>query len=76
MCCYSLIAKIYWFCFFVFVFLVGLVFELRALRFIVGNHKAGTPPLEPCLQCAVVWLFWRWALSDYLPRLASNCDPF
>jgi hypothetical protein len=21
------------------------------------------------------WLFWRWGLLNYLPGLASNCDP-
>jgi hypothetical protein len=23
----------------------------------------------------LLWLFWRWSLSNYLPGLASNCDP-
>jgi hypothetical protein len=23
----------------------------------------------------LLWLFWRWGLENYLPRLALNCDP-
>jgi hypothetical protein len=23
----------------------------------------------------LLWLFWRWDLTNYLPRLASHCDP-
>jgi hypothetical protein len=23
----------------------------------------------------LVWLFWRWSLSNYLSRLASICNP-
>jgi hypothetical protein len=23
----------------------------------------------------LLWLFWRWGLGNYLPRLASNYDP-
>jgi hypothetical protein len=23
----------------------------------------------------LLWLFWRWRLVSYLPRLASNHDP-
>jgi hypothetical protein len=23
----------------------------------------------------LLWLFWRWGLENYLPRLASNQDP-
>jgi hypothetical protein len=23
----------------------------------------------------LLWLFWRWGLLNYLPRLASNHDP-
>jgi hypothetical protein len=23
----------------------------------------------------LLWLFWRWGLSNYLPKLALNYDP-
>jgi hypothetical protein len=23
----------------------------------------------------LLWLFWRWSLENYFPRLASNQDP-
>jgi hypothetical protein len=48
---------------------VGLGFELRA-----SHLKAGTPSLQPHLQSILFWLFWRWGLMNYLPRLASNLD--
>jgi hypothetical protein len=33
-------------------------------------------PLEPHFQSSLFWLFWRWGnLSNYLSRLASNCNP-
>jgi hypothetical protein len=35
-------------------------------------HKAGTLPLEPLFQSILLWLFWRWGLANYLPRLALN----
>jgi hypothetical protein len=49
-------------------FLVGLVFELRALcsqrrRFTTWV----TPPSPFCSG-----YFWRWGLENYLPRLANN----
>jgi hypothetical protein len=22
----------------------------------------------------LLWLFWRWGLANYLPRLTLNCD--
>jgi hypothetical protein len=31
--------------------------------------------LELHLQSILHGLFWRWGLENYLPRLASNCDP-
>jgi hypothetical protein len=31
--------------------------------------------LELHLQSILLWLFWRWILTDYLPRLALNHDP-
>jgi hypothetical protein len=38
------------------------------------TYKAGAQLLEPHLQSILHWLSWRWALSNYLPRLASNLD--
>jgi hypothetical protein len=38
-------------------------------------HKAGALPLEPHLQSILLWLFWRWGLVNYSPRLALNHDP-
>jgi hypothetical protein len=31
--------------------------------------------LGPHLQSVLLWLFWRWGLENYLPWLASNCNP-
>jgi hypothetical protein len=30
---------------------------------------------EAHLQSILGWLFWRWGLKNYLPRLAFNRDP-
>jgi hypothetical protein len=35
-----------------------------------SHLKAGTLQLEPHLQSFLLWLFWRWGLSNYLPGLA------
>jgi hypothetical protein len=40
-----------------------------------GGAGAGTAPLEPHLKSILLWLFWRWRLVNYLPRLDSNRDP-
>jgi hypothetical protein len=42
-----------------------------------GLHicKAGALLLEPLHQSILLWLFWRWGLANYLPRLASNLNP-
>jgi hypothetical protein len=39
-----------------------------------GHHacKADTLPLESHLQFILLWLFWRWYLSNYLPKLVST----
>jgi hypothetical protein len=50
-------------------FLVGLEFELRALHL---QSRCST--LEPHLQSIWLWLFWRWDLENYFPRLALNCS--
>jgi hypothetical protein len=31
--------------------------------------------LELYLQSILLWLFWRQWLTNYLPKLASNCNP-
>jgi hypothetical protein len=31
-------------------------------------------PLEPHLQSILFWLFWRWGLLSYLPRLVLNLN--
>jgi hypothetical protein len=31
--------------------------------------------LELCLQFILLWLFWRWDLTNYLPSLTSSCNP-
>jgi hypothetical protein len=41
---------------------VVLGFELKVL------------PLEPCLQLILLWLFYKWDLTNYLLRLVSNHD--
>jgi hypothetical protein len=53
----------------VFFFLVG------HLNIGLHAYKAGTLLLEPHFQSILLWLFWRWGLVNYLPRLASNLDP-
>jgi hypothetical protein len=30
---------------------------------------------EPHRQSILLWLFWKWDLANYLPRLALNHDP-
>jgi hypothetical protein len=50
-----------------------LEFKLRACK--AGAHKAGALPLELHLQFILLWLFWRWGLVNFLPRLALNQDP-
>jgi hypothetical protein len=30
------------------------------------TYKAGTLPLEPCLQSILLWSFWRWGFSTCL----------
>jgi hypothetical protein len=32
-------------------------------------------PLKPHFQSILLWLFWRWGLLNYLPRVALDCDP-
>jgi hypothetical protein len=34
-----------------------------------------TQSFEPHLQYILIWLLWRWALMNYLPRLPSNFHP-
>jgi hypothetical protein len=34
---------------------------------------AGALLLDPHFQSTLLWLFWRWGLGNYLPRLDSNC---
>jgi hypothetical protein len=36
--------------------------------------KAGPLLLESLLQSILLWLFWRWGLLNYVPKLASNCN--
>jgi hypothetical protein len=37
--------------------------------------KAGAPQFESNLHSILLWLFWRWTLANYFPRLASNWYP-
>jgi hypothetical protein len=37
--------------------------------------KASVLLLEPHLQSILLWLFGRWGLKKYLPRLALNSNP-
>jgi hypothetical protein len=37
--------------------------------------KAGILLLEPHLQSILIWLFWRWNLTNCLSGLASNHSP-
>jgi hypothetical protein len=53
-----------------FIYLVGLGFELRASR-----CKAGALPLEaPSLVHSVLVIFEMGGLRNCFPGLASNCD--
>jgi hypothetical protein len=36
------------------------------------TYKAGALALEPLLQCIFLWLFWRWFLIKYLPKLTRT----
>jgi hypothetical protein len=38
-------------------------------------HKAGSLPLDPHLQSILLYLLWRWSLTNYLPGLAPNHNP-
>jgi hypothetical protein len=58
---------IYIFCF----VLVGLGFELRAS---ILQSRHSTAQAMPPVHFALV-IFGDGDLSNYLPRLASNCDP-
>jgi hypothetical protein len=41
----------------------------------LSAYKAGTLLLQPHRQESILlWLFWRWGLRNYLPRLSSNLD--
>jgi hypothetical protein len=44
------------------------------LNSVLCTCKADTLPHQPCLWPILVWLFWRWGLTNYLPHLASNLD--
>jgi hypothetical protein len=39
-----------------------------------NKMEADALPLEPQLQCILLWLFWRWGLENYLAKLAVNHD--
>jgi hypothetical protein len=60
----------FFFC--LFGVLVALGFELSVPRL---QSRRVALLLEPHLQFILLWLFWRWDLLSYLPRLASNCNP-
>jgi hypothetical protein len=49
-----------------FSFLVRLGFKLRALWL---QSRCSTTSATPPVQ---LWLFWKWVLSNYLPKLAST----
>jgi hypothetical protein len=38
-------------------------------------YKTGALLLQPHLQSVLLWLFWRWDMMIYLPRLALNFNP-
>jgi hypothetical protein len=44
----------------------------RLLNLGLPTCKAGTLSLEPHLQSILLWLFCRWGLANYFPRLALN----
>jgi hypothetical protein len=64
------------FCFLKFIFILFIYFLLK-LGLNKGLHacKAGALMLGPHLQSILFWLFWRWGLLNYFPRLALNHDP-
>jgi hypothetical protein len=49
---------------------MGLGFELRSLHL-----QTDALSFHLHLQSILLWSFWRWGLMNYLPRLASSCDP-
>jgi hypothetical protein len=56
-----------------------LGFELRALLLQSRDPTIWTtPPVHFALVLYIYIVFWKWGrgcLSNYLPRLALNCDP-
>jgi hypothetical protein len=69
-----------------FFFLSFFLFFLWALGWNSGLcvYKAGILLLEPhpksiflylFIYFSMLWLFWRWSLMNYLPRLALNHNP-
>jgi hypothetical protein len=55
-----------------FFFLWDLGLNSGVHTYKAGSCKAGTLPLKLYLQSILVWLFWRWGLENYLPRLALS----
>jgi hypothetical protein len=49
-------------------FFIGLGFELRA-----SHLQSRSLLLDPHLQSILLWLIWKWDLTNYLP-VASTCD--
>jgi hypothetical protein len=60
--CDSIVKNINFFC----VCGTGVCFKLAKQKL----YRFWAPP-----PVHFLWLFWRWGLMNYLPGLASNCDP-
>jgi hypothetical protein len=56
------------------IFVVVLFWWNWCLKSQLCACKAGALLLEPQLQLILLWLFWRWGLVNYFPKLASNCE--
>jgi hypothetical protein len=40
-----------------------------------GFHACKADFSHTSCQSILLWSFWRWALANYLPGLALNCNP-
>jgi hypothetical protein len=65
----NVVGALLWYTFVCLFFWVGLGFKFRLCA-----CKAGTFLLEPYLLSILLWLFWRWGFSKYLPEMSLNLN--
>jgi hypothetical protein len=58
------------------ILFIYLFWWYKGLNSGLQTCKADTVPLEPHFQSIfLLWLFWRWGLTNYLPKLALSHSP-